>query len=538
MTTQLQRTIVSSALILFSTLSSFAQKELWGITSSGGANFEGVIFSYSSSSNSIDVKTSLNCQSRGYLIQASNGKLYGMTNCGGSIGAGIIFEYDIYSSTFQEKYGFDGSTNGGNPYGSLVEVSNGKLYGVAYNGGSFGNGVIFEFDPSSNTYSKKHDFNGVDGSFPYISLVQATNGNLYGFTTSGGTNDFGVIFEYEPTSGVFSKLYDFDGTNGSSPYGIVQATNGNLYGVTYSGGANNKGVIFEYNLSNEIYTKKFDFDGLNGENPYNGFFEASNGKLYGMTENGGANGWGVIFDFDYLTSSFTKVIDFDGVNGGYGKGFPIQASNGMLYGMTHNGGTDDYGVIFEIDPSNNSFTKKYDFDGTSAGYPYGNFTEICVTPPPAGNSAQSFCGAATIADLVATGTNVQWYSASTGSSVLNSMDALIDGSKYYAVQTLGCESKKRLEVTVTITICAGLDEKSQNKFSVYPNPNTGNFTVAFGQQLNNANINVKDVLGKTVYTTTISGDKHNVQFTQAKGIYFVNIQTEQGERTTLKLVVE
>lgn len=73
---------------------------------------------------------------------------------------------------------------------------------------------------------------------------------------------------------------------------------------------------------------------------------------------------------------------------------------------------------------------------------------------------------------------------------------------------------------------------------IYPNPNTGSFTVAFGQLLNNATINVTDVLGKIIYTTIVSGDKHNVQLNQPKGIYFVSIQTEDGERTTMKLVIE
>jgi alpha-tubulin suppressor-like RCC1 family protein len=77
-----------------------------------------------------------------------------------------------------------------------------------------------------------------------------------------------------------------------------------------------------------------------------------------------------------------------------------------------------------------------------------------------------------------------------------------------------------------------------NMARLYPNPNNGSFTLAFGTQLSNATIHVKDILGKTVFSTQASGDKLNMQLNEAKGIYFVSIQTEQGERATLKLVVE
>ena len=110
------------------------------------------------------------------------------------------------------------------------------------------------------------------------------------------------------------------------------------------------------------------------------------------------------------------------------------------------------------------------------------------------------------------------------------------GSYYVVVTKNGCADASECQ---SITVLGTIDTSASLSMTrIYPNPNIGSFTVAFGQQLNNATINVTDVLGKTVYTTTISGDKHNVQLTQAKGIYFVSIQTEQGERTTLKLVVE
>ena len=110
------------------------------------------------------------------------------------------------------------------------------------------------------------------------------------------------------------------------------------------------------------------------------------------------------------------------------------------------------------------------------------------------------------------------------------------GSYYVIVTKNGCTDESSCQ---SITVLGTIDTSaSLSMTKIYPNPNTGSFTVAFGKHLTNANINVKDVLGKTVYNTTTSGEQHNIQLNEAKGIYFVSIQTEQGERTTLKLVVE
>jgi hypothetical protein len=120
--------------------------------------------------------------------------------------------------------------------------------------------------------------------------------------------------------------------------------------------------------------------------------------------------------------------------------------------------------------------------------------------------------------------------------VKQSFSPTSSGSYYVIVTKNGCTDASECQ---SITVLGTIDTSaSLSMTKIYPNPNTGSFTVAFGQQLNNANINVTDILGKTIYTTTVSGDKHNVQLNEAKGIYFVNIQTEQGERTTLKLIVE
>jgi len=89
------------------------------------------------------------------------------------------------------------------------------------------------------------------------------------------------------------------------------------------------------------------------------------------------------------------------------------------------------------------------------------------TAAPTGNSVQTFCNASTVASLVATGTNILWYSAASGGSPLLTTVTLVNGTTYYASQNNGtCESSSRLAVLVNIgaaaptgsanqTVCAG-----------------------------------------------------------------------------------
>jgi hypothetical protein len=71
------------------------------------------------------------------------------------------------------------------------------------------------------------------------------------------------------------------------------------------------------------------------------------------------------------------------------------------------------------------------------------------TPPTA--TAQTFCNASTVANLVATGTAIKWYAATTGGTALASTTALVSGTTYYASQTIGTCESTRTAVVVTIT---------------------------------------------------------------------------------------
>jgi len=78
--------------------------------------------------------------------------------------------------------------------------------------------------------------------------------------------------------------------------------------------------------------------------------------------------------------------------------------------------------------------------------------QLNVTDAPTGTAAQSFCGSGTVANLTATGTNIQWYAAATGGTALTA-DTALTATTYYASQTVnGCESSVRFAVTVQLNV--------------------------------------------------------------------------------------
>ncbi len=75
-----------------------------------------------------------------------------------SINLGVLFEFDLATSSFSKKFDFD-TLNGIHPAGSLTLVDNGKLYGTTSKGGLYNWGVLFEWDADAGVFTKKLDFN-------------------------------------------------------------------------------------------------------------------------------------------------------------------------------------------------------------------------------------------------------------------------------------------------------------------------------------------------------------------------------------------
>ncbi|MBT1700146.1 T9SS type A sorting domain-containing protein [Fulvivirgaceae bacterium PWU4] len=389
--------------------------KLYGMTPEGGANDLGVLYEYdlltSTYTKHADLTEASGRNPYGGLTEStSNGKLYGLTQWGGANGEGAILQFDPATGVFQSVvalgltlggrpvYGFTEAPNGKlycvtnirllelnpatvsvtqrhefpsegtNSGGTLTKAYNGKLYGISPVGISGPRGTIFSFDYTTNTFETKIDFNkATNGAYPLGNLVKAGNGKLYGTVSRGGPNNLGFIFELDPATGAVTKKIDFTGTNGATPSGGMSlANNGKLYGMTTNGGSQGLGVLFEYDPASNTYTKKKDFTSPNGQNPTGDLTLASNGKFYGLLPTNFEVPSGYLFEYDPATDAFQSKISFNSaVDGRMPDGTLTQAGNGKLYGTTAAGGTNQSGVLFEYDPVTNTYTKKIDFSSSA-----------------------------------------------------------------------------------------------------------------------------------------------------------------------------
>jgi|1185.fasta_scaffold05525_2 uncharacterized repeat protein (TIGR03803 family) len=169
----------------------------------------------------------------GALVQGSDGQLYGATFYGGSTGVGTIYRIS-HSGIFKTLFNFDG-TNGSYSYGPLIEGKDKNFYGTGSNGSSPSGNVVFKITPAGK-YTVLHYFTcGSDGCNQVGGLTQATDGYLYGTNNLGGAHGWGVLFRVS-TTGAFKVLHNFDWDSGASPQvTLLQHTNGKLYGDTAVG---------------------------------------------------------------------------------------------------------------------------------------------------------------------------------------------------------------------------------------------------------------------------------------------------------------
>jgi len=410
----------------------------YGITSGGGTYGGGTVFTVTSAGKLTKLYNfcaQANCADGGgpqdALVLATDGNFYGTTSGGGANGGGTVFKITP-KGTLTTLYSFCAQTNctdGTVPLAGLIQAMDGNFYGTASGGGANGRGTVFKMTPAG-TLTTLYNFCSWarcrDGSVPLAPLVQGADGSFYGTTDEGGAGygpecgdqGCGAVFKITP-GGKMRRLHGFRQTDGGQPYaGLVQGSDGNFYGTT-SESDPGAGLVFQITPGGAL-TTLFQLCYHNpcpGEYPYAALVQATDGNFYGTTSNGGSSdcdyGCGIVFQVT-PSGTLTSVHNFVGTDGAYPLNGLLQATSGILYGVTTSGGASNNcsfwfyypgcGTVFSLDMGLGPFvafvrnsgrvgsnaqilgqgftgTTGVSFNGTSASFAVKSDTYLTATVP-------------------------------------------------------------------------------------------------------------------------------------------------------------
>jgi uncharacterized repeat protein (TIGR03803 family) len=558
--------------------------KLYGTTTRAGQSNHGSLFEYDPLTNNVNIMHHFDGldgnSAYGTPIMASNGRLYGASRGGGTSGQGTFYQYKFgKGGGFTSMFYFNDIQNGGWPTSGLCQANNKLLYGMTPQGGEFGKGVLFSFDPRDSTFTKLHDFIDSTGSRPHGSVIQGRDGNLYGMTREGGssTGGSGTLFKYDLQAGKYNKLVAIDySSSGARPEGeLLEGENGKFYGMV---GTINKNTLFEYTLGEDTLKTLHSFISSTGRYTHGSVIKVKNGKLYGLTRRGGANDQGVLFEFDLSNGQYKNLKDFDiSTTGGYPYGTLLEAKNGLLYGTTSSGGPNNRGTFFSYDISDdtlrvipadpNALQYAYSnviqaINGNLYGYSdrgifeYNETTDSVVISAYSstthgrnqtyGSLVQYFeNGAPCVLDTTVTQTGATLSSNETGASYqwINCSDnSAISGA---TSQSFSPSQNGEYAVVLSNATCSdtsrcyrvsGLGIKESeiaNNIRLYPNPASNTVEVVSLEEIEE--IVVYSVSGEELlqsYSTLL--DVSHLE----SGIYFIHIRTENSNKNIFKRLIK
>ena len=350
----------------------------YGTASGGGPSGFGSVFRMDTNGVVTPVHTfqtsSGGCFPVAALVQGANGFLYGTSVDGGATGDGTVYRMSTNGAA-TVGWSLNSASSGSVPLGGLVQGLDGNFYGTTVFGGPYNYGALYPWgygtvfkSTASGVLTPIHFLDYEEGVYPSSTLVQGADGDFYGTAQNGGTNGgWGTLFKITP-AGLLTPLFSFANTNGALPFaGLVQDSGGTLYGTTtiggssasasavpipcYAGrgftGADGAGTVFKL-AADGTFTSLYSFTGGNdGGNCFGGLLLASDGNLYGTTENGGVYGFGTVFRIT-TDGALTTLVQFDGYQGANPACTLIQGTDGCLYGTAQNGGANGWGAIFRL----------------------------------------------------------------------------------------------------------------------------------------------------------------------------------------------
>jgi uncharacterized repeat protein (TIGR03803 family) len=266
--------------------------------------------------NFVEVGTTTDgCSPYSPPIQGIDGSFYGVTLGCGTFSAGTVYKLTL-AGAYTELYSFQGGPSDVQyPYGGLVQGTDGNFWGMGYEGGAVdGNGGVFKITPAGKeTLIYSFQGQGIDGQNPYGSLIQGIDGNYYGTTLAGGTEQFGTVFQLTPKGGE-KILYDFpsqaDGAYPRLP--LTQGPDSLLYGIATDcagGGCGQAGLftITTKGVYNNLYL--YPLGQPNSFQPVSPLLLSTNGTFYSTTEQGGTQNAGSFYSLSTNYAPFISLVN-------------------------------------------------------------------------------------------------------------------------------------------------------------------------------------------------------------------------------------
>jgi uncharacterized repeat protein (TIGR03803 family) len=352
------------------------QQRLWGMATAGGAHGSGTVISLSVDSATFRVHHDYQESGEypysyldGSLVHAADGGFFASSECerNGTCANGEVLhisplgEVSVVSQPYMHR-------------GGLMLASNDLLYIVDDWINLFQGGIV-RIPSRPTVFDLSHVLfrlqNTQQGQNPHAPMIELRDGYFYGLAPLGGAADDGVMYRIRPDGSGFRVMFNFNEIlHGGKPQGsLMDASNGYLYGTTSVGGSLKQGTVFRIRPDGSDFKKIVEFSGANGAEPLSDLVESS-GKIYGFTRLGGDYNKGVLFSVGTDGTSFKKLLNFSGSDGSFPENTPTIVGE-VIYGMTTYGGMNDKGSVFKIRKDGTGYHKLHDFGTNDGAHPKG-----------------------------------------------------------------------------------------------------------------------------------------------------------------------
>lgn len=490
----------------------------YGTTSSGGTTTDGVIFKLTPA-GVFSVLHTFNGATQGRnpegsLIQGADGFLYGTTPTGGTGagGGGTIFKIST-AGVFRVIKHLATSVDGGNPQGTLVKGVDTFFYGTLRSN------KIFKISPNG-VYKILKTLVSAEGTSPSGDLILGRDGNFYGTCFDGGSANRGTIFQMTP-AGVLKVMKIFAGppsTDGFNPKGsLVQATDGFLYGMTSAGGTNAVGTLFKISTIAPFafsVVRQFNLV-LDGGTPFGSLIKQNVTPLIAnpqtLTTNEdvvkaitltGSGGTPLIYNITILPKH--GVITGTGANRTY---TPNPNANGKdSFYFTANIACQASApgkVVLTVAPVNDAPVLDSIGKKTVKVKTLLNFTATAMDPDPGQAKTYSLIAPVPAGATIVANTGVFNWTPQTAGNYTLKVRVTDNG-----VPVMFDEEVVSVAVTAAIALPSTLDpevlnEDNSSDISIYPNPVKNKFLVTLGASPQKVSVVITDIRGAVVTEWTM-----------------------------------